>query len=175
MLHRALQQFLADVYWGDLDVLLLDLPPGTGDVAISVAQLIPNAEILVVTTPQLAAAEVAERAGSIALQTRQRLVGVVENMSGLVLPDGTTMQVFGEGGGQQVAERLSRAVGADVPLLGQIPLDPALVATGDAGVPIVLSAPDSPVGKELRSIADKLSSRRRGLAGVSLGLDPTRR
>ncbi len=175
MLHRALQQFLADVYWGDLDVLLLDLPPGTGDVAISVAQLIPNAEILVVTTPQLAAAEVAERAGSIALQTRQRVVGVVENMSGLVLPDGTTMQVFGEGGGRQVAERLSRAVGADVPLLGQIPLDPALVAAGDAGVPIVLSAPDSPVGKELRGVADSLSSRKRGLAGVSLGLDPARR
>ncbi|CQD19351.1 Mrp protein [Mycobacterium lentiflavum] len=175
MLHRALQQFLADVYWGDLDVLLLDLPPGTGDIAISVAQLIPNAEILVVTTPQLAAAEVAERAGSIALQTRQRIVGVVENMSGLVLPDGSTMQVFGEGGGAQVAERLSRAVGADVPLLGQIPLDPALVAAGDSGVPIVLSAPDSPVGKELRNVADKLSSRKRGLAGVSLGLDPTRR
>ncbi|MEZ0354531.1 Mrp/NBP35 family ATP-binding protein [Mycobacterium sp. pR1184] len=175
MLHRALQQFLADVYWGDLDVLLLDLPPGTGDIAISVAQLIPNAEILVVTTPQLAAAEVAERAGSIALQTRQRIVGVVENMSGLVLPDGSTMQVFGEGGGAQVAERLSRAVGADVPLLGQIPLDPALVAAGDSGVPIVLSAPDSPVGKELRSVADKLSSRKRGLAGVSLGLDPTRK
>jgi ATP-binding protein involved in chromosome partitioning len=175
MLHRALQQFLADVYWGDLDVLLLDLPPGTGDIAISVAQLIPNAEILVVTTPQLAAAEVAERAGSIALQTRQRIVGVVENMSGLMLPDGSKMRVFGEGGGQQVAERLSRAVGADVPLLGQIPLDPALVAAGDAGMPIVLSAPDSPVGKELLSIADGLSTRRRGLAGVSLGLDPTRR
>ncbi|HWS94588.1 MAG TPA: P-loop NTPase, partial [Mycobacterium sp.] len=175
MLHRALQQFLADVYWGDLDVLLLDLPPGTGDVAISVAQLIPNAEILVVTTPQLAAAEVAERAGSIALQTRQRIVGVVENMAGLMLPDGSKMQVFGEGGGRQVAERLSRAVGAEVPLLGQIPLDPALVAAGDAGTPIVLSAPDSPAGTELRGVADTLSSRRRGLAGVSLGLDPTRR
>jgi len=175
MLHRALQQFLADVYWGDLDVLLLDLPPGTGDIAISVAQLIPNAEILVVTTPQAAAAEVAERAGSIALQTRQRIVGVVENMSGLLLPDGSTLQVFGEGGGQQVAERLSRAVGAEVPLLGQIPLDPALVAAGDAGIPIVLSAPDSPAGKELGSVADGLSSRRRGLAGVSLGLDPTKR
>ena len=174
MLHRALQQFLADVYWGDLDVLLLDLPPGTGDVAISVAQLIPGAEIVVVTTPQLAAAEVAERAGSIALQTRQRIVGVVENMSGLTLPDGSTMQVFGEGGGRQVAERLSRAVGADVPLLGQVPLDPALVAAGDAGTPIVLSAPDSSAGKELRGVADSLSSRRRGLAGVSLGLDPTR-
>ncbi|MGO9155147.1 Mrp/NBP35 family ATP-binding protein [Mycobacterium sp.] len=175
MLHRALQQFLADVYWGDLDVLLLDLPPGTGDVAISVAQLIPNAEILVVTTPQLAAAEVAERAGSIAIQTRQRLVGVVENMAGLTLPDGSTLQVFGEGGGAQVAERLSRAVGVDVPLLGQIPLDPAVVAAGDSGVPIVLGAPDSPVGKALLRIADGLSSRRRGLAGVSLGLDPTRR
>ncbi len=174
MLHRALQQFLADVYWGDLDVLLLDLPPGTGDIAISVAQLIPNAEILVVTTPQHAAAEVAERAGSIALQTRQRIVGVVENMSWLALPDGSHLQVFGEGGGQQVAERLSRAVGADVPLLGQIPLDPALVAAGDAGVPIVLSAADSAVGKELRRVADSLSSRRRGLAGMSLGLDPTR-
>src|SRR6202048_3113136 len=169
MLHRALQQFLADVYWGDLDVLLLDLPPGTGDIAISVAQLIPNAEILVVTTPQHAAAEVAERAGSIALQTRQRIVGVVENMSWLTLPDGSRLQVFGEGGGQQVAERLSRAVGADVPLLGQIPLDPALVAAGDAGVPIVLSAPDSPAGKELRSVADGLSSRSRGVAGVSVG------
>jgi len=144
-------------------------------VAISVAQLIPNAEILVVTTPQMAAAEVAERAGAIALQTRQRIVGVVENMSGLVLPDGTTMQIFGEGGGKQVADRLTRAVGADVPLLGQIPLDPALVTAGDAGVPLVLSAPDSAAGRELRSIADTLAGRRRGLAGMSLGLDPAGR
>ena len=175
MLHRALQQFLSDVYWGDLDVLLLDLPPGTGDVALSVAQLIPNAEIVVVTTPQLAAAEVAERAGAIAMQTRQRIVGVVENMSGLVLPDGSTLEIFGEGGGNQVAERLTRAVGADVPLLGQIPLDPALVAAGDAGVPLVLSAPESAAGRELRSIADKLAGRKRGLAGMSLGLDPAGR
>jgi ATP-binding protein involved in chromosome partitioning len=175
MLHRALQQFLADVYWGDLDILLLDLPPGTGDVAISVAQLVPGAEILVVTTPQLAAAEVAERAGAIALQTRQRVVGVVENMSGLVLPDGSTMQIFGEGGGRQVAESLSRLVGTDVPLLGQVPLDPALVTAGDSGVPLVLSAPDSAAGKELQKIADNLSSRRRGLAGMSLGLDTSRR
>ncbi len=175
MLHRALQQFLADVYWGDLDVLLLDLPPGTGDVAISVAQLIPGAEILVVTTPQLAAAEVAERAGAIALQTRQRLVGVVENMSGLLMPDGSTLSVFGAGGGAQVAERLSRSTGADVPLLGQVPLDPALVSAGDTGVPLVLSAPDSAAGRELRQIADRLSARRRGLAGMSLGLDPTAR
>jgi ATP-binding protein involved in chromosome partitioning len=151
MLHRALQQFLADVYWGDLDVLLLDLPPGTGDVAISVAQLLPGAEIVVVTTPQSAAAEVAERAGAIALQTRQRIVGVVENMSGLSLPDGSTIQVFGEGGGRQVAENLSRVVGADVPLLGQVPLDPALVTAGDTGVPLVLSARDSAAGRELVS------------------------
>ena len=175
MLHRALQQFLADVYWGDLDVLLMDLPPGTGDVAISVAQLVPSAEILVVTTPQAAAAEVAERAGAIALQTRQRIVGVVENMSGLVMPDGTTWEIFGEGGGQQVAERLTRAIGADVPLLGQVPLDPALVAAGDSGVPLVLSAPDSAAGRELRGIADTLATRRRGLAGMSLGLDPAGR
>jgi ATP-binding protein involved in chromosome partitioning len=175
MLHRALQQFLADVYWGDLDVLLLDLPPGTGDVAISVAQLLPGAEILVVTTPQSAAAEVAERAGAIALQTRQRIVGVVENMSGLQMPDGSVMQIFGEGGGRQVAESLSRAVGADVPLLGQIPLDPALVTAGDSGVPLVLSAPDSAAATELRNVADKLASRRRGLAGMSLGLDPAGR
>ena len=175
MLHRALQQFLADVYWGDLDVLLLDLPPGTGDIAISVAQLIPGAEILVVTTPQMAAAEVAERAGSIALQTRQRIAGVVENMSWLQLPDGSEMALFGEGGGQQVAERLSRSTGADVPLLGQVPQDPALVTAGDSGEPIVLSAPDSAAGKALRSIADSLSTRRRGLAGMSLGLDPAGR
>src|SRR5437899_6127038 len=175
MLHRALQQFLADVYWGDLDVLLLDLPPGTGDVAISVAQMLPVAELLVVTTPQLAAAEVAERAGAIALQTRQRIVGVVENMSGLLMPDGTTMQIFGEGGGKQVAESLSRAVGADVPLLGQVPLDPALVSAGDDGVPLVLSAPDSAAGKELRKVADALTSRKRGLAGMSLGLEPAGR
>ncbi|MDR3659626.1 MAG: P-loop NTPase [Mycobacterium sp.] len=175
MLHRALQQFLADVYWGDLDVLLLDLPPGTGDIAISVAQLIPGAEILVVTTPQMAAAEVAERAGAIAVQTRQRIVGVVENMSGLQLPDGTTMQLFGEGGGQRVADSLTRTVGAEVPLLGQVPLDPQLVAAGDSGVPLVLSAPETAAGAVLRGIADKLSSRKRGLAGMSLGLDPAGR
>jgi ATP-binding protein involved in chromosome partitioning len=118
---------------------------------------------------------VAERAGAIALQTRQRLVGVVENMAGLLMPDGTVMQVFGEGGGRQVAERLSQTVGADVPLLGQVPLDPALVTAGDSGVPLVLSAPDSAAGRELRGIADKLASRRRGLAGMSLGLDPAGR
>ncbi|GAA3347644.1 hypothetical protein GCM10020358_63170 [Amorphoplanes nipponensis] len=133
MLHRALQQFLADVFWGDLDVLLLDLPPGTGDVAISLAQLLPNAEILVVTTPQMAAAEVAERAGAIAMQTHQRLVGVVENMSWLELPDGTRMEVFGAGGGQTVADSLTRTMGAAVPLLGQ------LIKVGACGRPILLA------------------------------------
>ena len=131
MLHRALQQFLADVFWGDLDVLLLDLPPGTGDIAISTAQLVPNAELLVVTTPQMAAAEVAERAGSIALQTRQRLAGVVENMSWMELPDGTRMEVFGSGGGQTVADSLTRTLGAPVPLLGQVPLEPRVRECGD--------------------------------------------
>src|ERR671919_372574 len=133
MLHRALQQFLADVYWGELDVLLLDLPPGTGDVAISLAQLLPNAEILVVTTPQMAAAEVAERAGAIAMQTHQRLVGVVENMSWLEMPDGSRMEIFGSGGGQTVADSLTTTMGASVPLLGQIPLDPRVREAGDAG------------------------------------------
>ncbi|MFF0491653.1 Mrp/NBP35 family ATP-binding protein [Nocardia sp. NPDC004068] len=174
MLHRALQQFLADVFWGDLDILLLDLPPGTGDVAISIAQLIPNAEILVVTTPQPAAAEVAERAGAIALQTRQRIAGVVENMSWLDLPDGTRMDLYGSGGGQAVADRLSRAVGADVPLLGQIPLTQDLRKAGDEGTPIVLSNPTDPAAESLLAISEKLSVRRRGLAGMSLSIDTTR-
>ena len=175
MLHRALQQFLADVFWGDLDVLLLDLPPGTGDVAISVAQLIPNAEILVVTTPQQAAAEVAERAGAISLQTRQRVAGVVENMSWLELPDGTRMDIFGSGGGQDVSDRLSKAVGAKVPLLGQIPLDTAVREGGDEGNPIVLGHPNSPAAQALEAVAGKLAVRERGLVGMSLGIDTTRK
>jgi ATP-binding protein involved in chromosome partitioning len=175
MLHRALQQFLSEVFFGDLDVLLLDLPPGTGDIAISVAQLLPSAEVLVVTTPQAAAAEVAERAGAIALQTHQQVVGVVENMSWLELPDGSRMELFGAGGGARVAERLGRAIGAPVPLLGQIPLDVALRESGDAGTPVVLSRPDSPAAEALRGIARRLSHRARGLAGRSLGLTPAGR
>lgn len=175
MLHRALQQFLGDVFWGDLDVLLLDLPPGTGDIAISVAQLIPNAEILVVTTPQQAAAEVAERAGSIALQTHQRIVGVIENMSWLELPDGSRQEIFGSGGGQAVADSLTRAVGADVPLLGQIPLDVNLREGADQGMPVVLRNPESPAAVSLRAIARGLATRSRGLAGRSLGLSPVGR
>jgi len=175
MLHRALQQFLADVYWGDLDVLLLDLPPGTGDIAISLAQLLPNAEILVVTTPQAAAAEVAERAGGIALQTHQRLVGVIENMSWLELPTGERMDIFGSGGGATVADSLTRLVGAAVPLLGQIPLDTRVRESGDGGTPIVLAAPDAPAAIALSKIADRLATRRESLAGKPLGLQPVAR
>ena len=175
MLHRALQQFLADVFWGDLDVLLLDLPPGTGDIAISVAQLVPSAEILVVTTPQQAASAVAERAGAISMQTHQRLVGVVENMSWMELPDGSRMDVFGSGGGQVVADSLTRTVGSDVPLLGQIPLDPRLRESGDAGVPLVLSAPEAPAAVALRGVAERLSVRARGLAGRLLSVSPAGR
>ncbi|MCX2733235.1 Mrp/NBP35 family ATP-binding protein [Saccharopolyspora sp. NFXS83] len=172
MLHRALQQFLSDVFWGDLDVLLLDLPPGTGDIALSTAQLIPNAEILVVTTPQQAAAEVAERAGAIAMQTRQRLAGVVENMSWMELPDGQRMEVFGSGGGQIVADSLSRAVGAEVPLLGQVPLDTRLREAGDSGTPLVIEAPDSPAAQVLNDVAKRLSTRARGLSGQLLSVSP---
>ena len=175
MLHRALQQFLADVFWGDLDILLLDLPPGTGDIAISTAQLIPTTEILVVTTPQVAAAEVAERAGSIALQTRQKIAGVVENMSAMTLPDGTVLDLFGSGGGAIVAESLSRVTGTSVPLMGQIPLQVSLRAAGDAGVPLVLSDPDSAAAVAMRAVADDLAARTRPLVGVSLGIAPSRR
>ncbi len=175
MLHRALEQFLADVYWGDLDVLLLDLPPGTGDVAISTAQLLPNAELIVVTTPQAAAAEVAERAGAIAMQTKQPLVGVIENMAGMTLPDGTVLDVFGAGGGQRVADSLSTTVGAPVPLLGSVPIDVALRSGGDDGVPVVVSAPESAAGAALNAIAATIGARGRSLVGRSLGLTPAGR
>lgn len=174
MLHRAIQQFLSDVFWGDLDVLLLDLPPGTGDVAISVAQLVPNAELLIVTTPQAAAAEVAERAGSISQQTRQRIGGVIENMAAMVLSDGTVMDVFGSGGGQHVADRLSEITGSPVPLMASIPLDPDLRVGGDVGNPIAVSQPDSPAGVALGALADKLVTRRQSLAGRPLNLGVTR-
>jgi ATP-binding protein involved in chromosome partitioning len=175
MLHRALQQFLADVYWGDLDILLMDLPPGTGDVAISVAQLVPSAEILVVTTPQLAAQEVAERAGAIALQTHQRIVGVVENMSYLQCPHcEDRIDVFGSGGGQAVASSLSARLGAPVPLLGQIPIDVRLREGGDNGQPLVLSDRDAPAARALLEVTAALTDKPRGLAGRSLGLSPAR-
>ncbi len=172
MLHRALEQFLTDVYFGDLDALFLDLPPGTGDIAISVAQLLPKAEILVVTTPQAAAADVAERAGAIATQTGQTVAGVIENMSYLEMPDGGRMELFGSGGGAVLTERLTAAVGADVPLLGQIPLDIKLREGGDAGAPIVIGQPDTAAAKALTGIAASLASKPRGLAGMKLGLQP---
>ena len=170
MLHRAIQQFLGDVFWGDLDILLLDLPPGTGDIAISVAQLLPHAELLVVTTPQSAAAEVAERAGTISLQTQQKVAGVIENMGAMVLPDGSVMDVFGTGGGEAIAERLKALTGAQVPLLGQVPLDPQLRVGGDQGTPIVLTDENSPTTVAIRGIVDKLMVRQQSLAGKNLGL-----
>jgi len=170
MLHRALEQFLGEVFWGDLDVLLMDLPPGTGDIAISTAQLVPTTELLVVTTPQTAASEVAERAGSIAVQTRQKVIGVVENMGPMTLPDGTVLDLFGSGGGEQLAGSLSKLTGTDVPLLGQVPLDPALRTAGDAGTPLVLTQPNSPAAVALRRVAETLAARPERLTGRSLPL-----
>jgi ATP-binding protein involved in chromosome partitioning len=173
MLHRAVQQFLADVYWGDLDVLLMDLPPGTGDIAISVAQLLPSTELIVVTTPQIASSEVAERAGALAVQTHQRITGVIENMSGLPCPHcGETVDVFGSGGGEAVAAALTRVTGTNVPLLGKVPIDVRLREGGDIGTPLVLSEPGSAAAQQLTEIAGTLVNRSRGLAGRQLGLSP---
>ncbi|SJN23084.1 Mrp protein homolog [Micrococcus lylae] len=173
MLHRALEQFVTDVYWGDLDVLLIDLPPGTGDIAISAAQLLPTSELLVVTTPQHAAAQVAARAGQLAKQTGQRVAGVVENMGPMTLPDGTVMEVFGAGGGQEVADRLSQTLGAEVPLLGTVPLEPAVRTGGDDGVPVVLTdTAASPAAQALEQVAARLAVRPRSLRGVGLPLSP---
>ena len=161
------------MYWGDLDVLLLDLPPGTGDIAISVAQMLPGAELLVVTTPQIAAAEVAERAGAVVTQTHQRIAGVIENMSYLVCPHcGEHTDVFGSGGGEAVAAALTRITGTQVPLLGQVPIDTRLREGGDEGKPLVLSTPDAPAAVALNKIATGLATRARSLAGRSLPLTP---
>jgi len=175
MLDRALVQMLADVYWGDLDALFLDLPPGTGDMAISLGQHLPNAEVVVVTTPQQAAAQVAERAGTMASMMHQRVVGVIENMSYLQLPSGERMEVFGSGGAVQVASTLSARLGYEINLLGQVPLEEKLREGGDAGAPIVVSDPDAESAKILQQVADGLSGRSRGLAGMQLGLAPAGR
>ena len=173
ILHRLLQQFLADVYWGDLDVLLLDLPPGTGDVAISAGHLIPGAELIVVTTPQMASAEVAERAGSLATQLHQRVVGVIENMAYLSCPHcGERIEVFGRGGGRAVAQALTKLTGSDVPLLGEVPIDLRLREAADEGTPLVLTDPHSPAAAELTRIASAIGGRPRSLAGRQLGLTP---
>jgi ATP-binding protein involved in chromosome partitioning len=172
LLHRVLEQLLSDAYWGDLDFLLLDLPPGTGDIAISLGQLIPGSEILVVTTPQIAAAEVAERAGRIAHQLKQQIIGVIENMSAYI-PEGSNQKValFGEGGGEETALRLSNLVGADVPLLGKIPFDISLREGGDTGNPVVIAKPESPAALEFEEIIDQLTTRKKSLLGVRLGLN----
>jgi ATP-binding protein involved in chromosome partitioning len=158
MLHRTVQQFLTDVFFGDLDVLLLDMPPGTGDVAISVGQLLPSAEVLV------------------ARQTGQRVIGVVENMAGMTLPDGTVLDLFGAGGGEQVAQALSDA-GADpaeVPLLASVPLSTALREGGDAGVPVVVGAPQDASARAITALAERIAAMRRPLTGRRLPVSPTR-
>jgi len=171
MLHRTVQQFLTDVFFGDLDVLLLDMPPGTGDIAISVGQLLPNADVLVVTTPQTAASDVAVRSGLVARQTGQRVIGVIENMAAMRLPDGTMLDLFGSGGGAAVAAALSHDA-QDVPLLASVPLSPVLRADADAGIPAVLAHPDDAASRSIERVADALTSTPRGLAGRSLPLRP---
>jgi ATP-binding protein involved in chromosome partitioning len=178
ILDRALVQMLADVYWGDLDVLLLDLPPGTGDIAISVGQRLTTAEVIVVTTPQEAAAEVAERAGTMAQMVHQRVAGVIENMSFLPCPHcgpEHRIEIFGTGGGLRVSETLSARLGYPIPLLGEIPLDERLRSGGDLGKPLALSDPDTPASKVITAIADRLGGRPRGLVGRQLGLSPAGR
>ncbi len=176
MLHRALEQFLTDVWWGDLDVLLLDLPPGTGDVAISSVQLLPNSELIVVTTPQQAAAEVAVRAGMLAMQTKQKVAGVIENMSAFACPHcGEAIDMFGQGGGDTVTATLSNALGTRIPLLGRVPFDPRLREGGDDGRPLVLTEPDSEAALAIEGIAAGLAERKRGLAGMDLGVTPAGR
>ena len=174
LLHRVLEQLLSDAYWGDLDFLLLDLPPGTGDIAISLGQLIPASEIIVVTTPQVAAAEVAERAGRIAHQLKQHLIGVIENMSSYFDSElNREISLFGSGGGEETAQRLSTLVGAEVPLVGRIPFDSELRVGGDSGEPIVWSHPNSRATQEFFSIVDSLAPRKKSLLGVPLSVSPT--
>jgi ATP-binding protein involved in chromosome partitioning len=171
MLHRAVEQFLTDVYWSELDYLLVDLPPGTGDVAISLGQLLPSAKTVVVTTPQSAAASVAERSGAIGLQTGQSVLGVIENMSHLE-QNGERIEIFGSGGGASVAARLSAQSGHDVPVLGSLPISLELRESSDAGLPLVISAPEAPAAAALFQIADRILREPRGLAGKNLGVQP---
>ncbi|HVT66441.1 MAG TPA: Mrp/NBP35 family ATP-binding protein, partial [Trebonia sp.] len=173
ILHRLLEQFLADFFWGDLDYLLIDMPPGTGDIALSLARLVPGAELVIVTTPQVAAAEVAKRAGTLVTQTHQRVIGVIENMSYLPCPHcGEPIDVFGSGGGETVAGELTKLTGAEVPLLGQVPMDVRLREGGDSGTPLVLADPSAPAALQLAKVADALVSKGRGLAGRMLSLSP---
>ena len=177
ILDRALHQLLSDVFWGDLDFLLLDLPPGTGDVALSLGQKLPNAEVLVVTTPQQAAAEVAERAGTMASMMDQKVIGVVENMSYLDVDcphcgESHRVDVFGTGGGAEVASTLTTRLGYDIPLLAEVPLDPSVRVGGDDGFPVVVADPSRPGAVALSGLADTLAARRRSLVGRNLNLTP---
>jgi ATP-binding protein involved in chromosome partitioning len=171
MLHRAIEQFLTNVYWGDLDFLLVDLPPGTGDVAISLGQLLSKARSLVITTPQSAAATVAERSGAIGLQTGQEIIGVIENLSYLATDSGN-QYIFGQGGGEAVAKRLSTLSGQSVEVLAQLPISAELREASDSGRPLVISKPESPISQEIFSVAQQLAKKPIGLSGKSLGLKP---
>lgn len=176
MLHRALEQFLTDVWWGDLDFLLLDLPPGTGDIALSTAQLLPQAELIVVTTPQQGAADVAIRSGTLAAQTNQKVFGVIENMSSFPCPHcGEPIDLFGAGGGQAVADGLTKTLGTNIPVLGNIPFDVRLREGGDKGEPLVSAFPESDAAVSIAAIAAQLSAKPRGLAGMSLNITPAGR
>ncbi len=176
ILDRALTQLLGDVYWGDLDFLLIDLPPGTGDVAMSLGQKLPGSEVIVVTTPQQAAAEVSERAGTMASMMHQDVLGVVENMSWFEATcphcdKPHRIELFGSGGGQAVAAALSTRFNKDVPLLAQVPLEPSLRAGGDYGKPVIEVAPDNPAAVAIMGLAERLAARPRGLAGKPLGVE----
>lgn len=171
LLHKVLEQLLSDAYWGDLDILFIDLPPGTGDLAISLGQLIPTSEIIVITTPQIAAAEVAERAGRIAHQIHQRVIGVIENMSAAPCGScGEEMALFGSGGGEETARRLSLLVGGEVPLMGKIPFSTQVREGGDEGRPVIARAPESPSALAIAGVINKLVIRQDSLIGVRLGL-----
>jgi len=171
LLHRVLEQLMTDAYWGSLDLLLLDLPPGTGDIAISLGQLVPQSEIIVVTTPQIAAAEVAERAGRIAHQMKQAVLGVVENMSESPCPHcGEMIALFGSDGGEETARRLTELVGKKVPLLAKVPFDIRLRDGGDEGIPAILSEDSTPTTKAIGELLENISVRPRSLAGVPLSL-----
>ena len=152
MLHKALEQFLTDVYWGELDYLVVDMPPGTGDVSLSMAQFLPRAEVIVVTTPQPAAQRVAQRAAAMAEKVELDVIGVIENMSWFTGDDGTRYELFGAGGGEELADELG------VPLLGQVPLVPALREGGDDGRPIVVAQPDDEASQAFRAIAERLDT-----------------
>ena len=172
ILHKVLEQLLTDAFWGDLDFLFIDLPPGTGDLAISLGQMIPASELIVITTPQIAAAEVAERSGRIAHQLKQQIVGVIENMSAFPCPNcGESIELFGSGGGAETATRLSHLVGADVPLMGAIPFSQALRSGGDGGAPVMVAQESDPAAQAINAIAEDLVIRKRSIVGVPLKLN----